>query len=118
MSSQGTPQQVLSSREIPKRVVLNDLSQLPQDYSTTPGGSIFSTTPGGTKIFYDRHFLLKCRNSPLTKSPPANMAKIPGITTPGVIDIPKENGTQGAIQDENQKKREGHEEQPQFEMDI
>lgn len=59
----------------------------------------------GTKIFYDRHFLLKCRNSPLTKSPPANMAKIPGITTPGVVDIPKENGTQGAIQDENQKKR-------------
>lgn len=33
------------------------------------------------------------------------MAKIPGITTPGVVDIPKENGTQGAIQDENQKKR-------------
>lgn len=50
MSSQGTPQQVLSSREIPKRVVLNDLSQLPQDYSTTPGGSIFSTTPGGRLI--------------------------------------------------------------------
>lgn len=33
------------------------------------------------------------------------MAKIPGITTPGVVDIPKENGTRGAIQDENQKKR-------------
>lgn len=51
MSSQGTPQQVFSGREIPKRVVLNDLSQLPQDYSTTPGGSIFSTTPGGRIIW-------------------------------------------------------------------
>lgn len=47
MSSQGTQQQVLSGREIPRRVVLNDLAQLPHDYSTTPGGSIFSTTPGG-----------------------------------------------------------------------
>jgi hypothetical protein len=25
--------------------------------------------------------------------PPANMAKIPGITCPGEVDIPKENGT-------------------------
>ena len=58
----------------------------------------------GTKIFYDRSFLLQCRNSPLTKSPPPNMAKIPGITTPGKVDVPsKENGE--VIQDENQKKR-------------
>lgn len=54
MSSQGTQQQVLSGREIPRRVVLNDLAQLPHDYSTTPGGSIFSTTPGG-KL----HFMLR-----------------------------------------------------------
>ena len=31
------------------------------------------------------------------------MAKIPGITTPGKVDVPKENGE--VIQDENQKKR-------------
>ena len=36
---------------------------------------------------------MQCRNSPLTRSPPANMAKIPGITCPGEVDIPKENGT-------------------------
>ena len=30
-----------------RRVVLNDVSQLPNDYSTTPGGTFFSTTPGG-----------------------------------------------------------------------
>ncbi|XP_061192012.1 eukaryotic translation initiation factor 4E-binding protein 1-like [Saccostrea echinata] len=117
MSSQGSPQQLVSGREIPKRAVLNDLSQLPHDYSTTPGGSIFSTTPGGTKIFYDRSFLLKCRNSPLTKSPPPNMAKIPGVTAPASENIPKENGTD-VVHDENQKKKEGHEDQPQFEMDI
>lgn len=45
----------------------------------------------GTKIFYDRSFLLECRNSPLTKSPPPNMAKIPGVTAPGDVDLPKEN---------------------------
>ena len=36
------------ARDIPtRRVVLNDASQLPNDYSTTPGGTLFSTTPGG-----------------------------------------------------------------------
>lgn len=31
----------------PRRVEITDPSQLPSDYSTTPGGTIFSTTPGG-----------------------------------------------------------------------
>ena len=36
------------SKSIPTRkVTVNDPSQLPHDYSSTPGGSIFSTTPGG-----------------------------------------------------------------------
>lgn len=30
-----------------KRVLLTDASQLPDSYSTTPGGTLFSTTPGG-----------------------------------------------------------------------
>lgn len=115
---QGSPQQQLKGREIPsRRIVLNDIAQLPHDYSTTPGGSIFSTTPGGTRIIYDRSYLLQCRNSPLTRSPPPNMAKIPGVTAPGVVDIPKENG----IPKENPKEsseRHHPEEQPQFEMDI
>lgn len=36
-------------RDIPamRRIVLNDVSQLPADYSSTPGGTLFSTTPGG-----------------------------------------------------------------------
>lgn len=36
------------SRPIPsRRIVVNDPGQMPMDYSTTPGGTIFSTTPGG-----------------------------------------------------------------------
>lgn len=35
---------------------------------------------------------MQCRNSPLAKTPPANMANIPGITSKGEVDIPKENG--------------------------
>lgn len=45
------------------------------------------------------------------------MAKIPGVTAPASENIPKENGTD-IVHDENQKKKEGHEDQPQFEMDI
>ena len=39
-------------RAIPatRRVILNDSSQLPSDYSTTPGGTLFSTTPGGKQL--------------------------------------------------------------------
>ena len=34
-----------------RRVVVNDPTQMPSDYSTTPGGTLFSTTPGGINIF-------------------------------------------------------------------
>jgi hypothetical protein len=30
-----------------KRITINDASQLPKDFATTPGGTYFSTTPGG-----------------------------------------------------------------------
>lgn len=42
------------------------------------GGTIFGTTPGGTKIVYERAFLMNMRNSPLAKTPPNNMPCIPG----------------------------------------
>ncbi|XP_046366667.1 eukaryotic translation initiation factor 4E-binding protein 1-like [Haliotis cracherodii] len=114
MSLQGTTSSP-RGREIPsRRVVLNNLEQLPGDYSTTPGGTLFSTTPGGTRLIYDRSFLLECRNSPLTKSPPI-MAKIPGITAPGEIEVAKENGRKIP---EEKEKSDHPEEQPQFEMDI
>ena len=47
MSSEADKQKI-KGRDIPhRRVVLNDISQLPSEYSTTPGGTFFSTTPGG-----------------------------------------------------------------------
>ncbi|XP_076460075.1 eukaryotic translation initiation factor 4E-binding protein 1-like [Babylonia areolata] len=103
-------------RDIPsRRVVLNDISQLPTEYSTTPGGTFFSTTPGGTRIVYERNFLLQCRNSPLAKSPPPNMQDIPGITSPAKPDV-KENGD-GPLKEVDEKEKVSAEE-AQFEMDI
>ena len=61
-------------------------------------------TFSGSRIFYDRSFLLQCRNSPLTRSPPPNMAKIPGVTAPGEVDIPKENGVVGDASQEKKGK--------------
>ena len=36
----------------------------------------------GTRIIYDRDFLMQCRHSPLALSPPANLPHIPGVTEP------------------------------------
>ena len=49
--SSGADKQKMKGRDIPtRRVVLNDISQLPSEYSTTPGGTFFSTTPGGMSL--------------------------------------------------------------------
>eukprot|EP01089_Gocevia_fonbrunei_P010388 TRINITY_DN230_c0_g1_i2.p1 TRINITY_DN230_c0_g1~~TRINITY_DN230_c0_g1_i2.p1 ORF type:complete len:104 (-),score=21.53 TRINITY_DN230_c0_g1_i2:188-499(-) len=54
---------------------------IPQDLSTTPGGTIYGTTPGGTRIIYDRNALLLLRNSPMSKTPPTGLLhNVPGIT--------------------------------------
>ncbi|PVD38619.1 hypothetical protein C0Q70_01235 [Pomacea canaliculata] len=84
-------------------MVLNDISQLPTDYSSTPGGTFFSTTPGGTRIVYERAFLMQCRNSPLAKSPPANMLRIPGVTSPVLSELVRENGDAIHIHEERDK---------------
>ena len=42
------PEQQQQHKVIPiRRVPFTDHSQLPPDYSATPGGTLFSTTPGG-----------------------------------------------------------------------
>lgn len=51
--------------------------------------SILST---GTRIIYERAFLMQMRNSPIAKTPPKNLPNIPGITSPNHLK-PKENGT-------------------------
>jgi len=57
--------------------------QTANDLSQTPGGTIFGTTPGGTRIIYDRDFLLQMRQSPAACTPPKNIPFIPGVTTTG-----------------------------------
>jgi len=56
----------------------------PRDLSTTPGGTLFAFTPGGSRIVYDREALLMLANSPLSKTPPVHLPKIPGVTVPGI----------------------------------
>ncbi|XP_028922710.1 LOW QUALITY PROTEIN: eukaryotic translation initiation factor 4E-binding protein 1 [Ornithorhynchus anatinus] len=116
MSGGGSCSQT-PSRAIPatRRVVLSDGAQLPPgDYSTTPGGTLFSTTPGGTRIIYDRKFLMECRNSPVAKTPPRDLPRIPGVTSPQT-DEPSTETTH--LHSSHEDKPSGSEES-QFEMDI
>ncbi|GCC32474.1 eukaryotic translation initiation factor 4E-binding protein 2-like [Chiloscyllium punctatum] len=108
-------------RVIPtRRVALNDATQLPHDYCTTPGGTLFSTTPGGTRIIYDRKFLMECRHSPVAKTPPRYLPHIPGVTTPGTTDDAKiEANDSGHCADNNNRERKAAAgDDAQFEMDI
>lgn len=42
--------------------------------------------PKGTRIIYDRKFLLDCRSSPVAKTPPRGLPVIPGVTSPASRD--------------------------------
>ncbi|KAF3825479.1 hypothetical protein GH733_005461 [Mirounga leonina] len=44
----------------------------------------------GTRIIYDRKFLMECRNSPVTKTPPRDLPTIPGVTSPTSEEPPTE----------------------------
>jgi len=82
-----------STEGIPiRRLVVNDAKDMPLHYGETPGGSIFSTTPGGTRIYYDRAFLLSRRDSPMTRSPP-NLPFIPEVTL-----IPEPEKSSGVVE--------------------
>lgn len=50
----STDCQKTTAKAIPsiRRVTINDAEHMPHDYSTTPGGTLFSTTPGGTQCCY------------------------------------------------------------------
>jgi len=56
-----------------RKVLISDPSQMPDVYSSTPNGTLYGTTPGGTKIVYERTFLMNLRNSPLSRTPPKNI---------------------------------------------
>lgn len=90
-----------STEGIPiRRMVVHDPKDMPLHYGETPGGSIFSTTPGGTRIYYDRTFLLSRRDSPMTRSPP-HLPFIPEVTLipdPNKNDGSAETGTDAGNQ--------------------
>ncbi|KAB5549034.1 hypothetical protein PHYPO_G00062600 [Pangasianodon hypophthalmus] len=114
--------QKTSSRAIPatRRVIISDAAHLPHDYSSTPGGTLFSTTPGGTRIIYDRKFLLDCRSSPLAHTPPTCLPDIPGVTSPPTNTVtnnkthPQESVSNNSIAPVDKATGED----AQFEMDI
>ncbi|KAM3862531.1 eukaryotic translation initiation factor 4E-binding protein 2 [Diretmus argenteus] len=113
----SSSRQLSESRAIPSRTVLiSDTTQLPHDYCTTPGGTLFSTTPGGTRIIYDRKFLLDRRNSPIAQTPPAHLPVIPGVTSQNVLRENRKNEANNHIKNHDGKPGAGDD--AQFEMDI
>jgi len=111
------------TKSIPvKRVQIRNMSDLPNDYGTTPGGTLFSTTPGGTRIVYDRQFLLKCRASPHANTPPKNLPDIPGVTLITQADKQKTHHV-SAIKEEpelrvNTDSKKDDDDDEQFDMDL
>lgn len=115
-ASAGGGHQPSQSRAIPTRTVaISDAAQLPQDYCTTPGGTLFSTTPGGTRIIYDRKFLLDRRNSPMAQTPPCHLPNIPGVTSPGAL---MEDSKVEVNNLNNHDRKHAVGDEAQFEMDI
>nr|CAG8449071.1 8953_t:CDS:2 [Entrophospora candida]CAG8451746.1 14489_t:CDS:2 [Entrophospora candida] len=74
--------QQITSKEIPIIKKAEPGTSIPENYSRTPSGTIYSSTPGGTRIIYDRNTLLNLANSPLAKTPPTKLPYIPGVTIP------------------------------------
>uniref|UniRef100_A0A9J7ZZ44 Eukaryotic translation initiation factor 4E binding protein 2 n=1 Tax=Cyprinus carpio carpio TaxID=630221 RepID=A0A9J7ZZ44_CYPCA len=69
----------------------------------------------GTRIIYDRKFLLDRRNSPIAQTPPAHLPVIPGVTSKNVLNENKRNEANNI---KNHDAKPGQGEDAQFEMDI
>jgi len=63
-----------------RRMQIQRESDMPKDACHTPGGTVYGTTPGGSKIVYDRLYLLKVRDSPASHTPPVQLSIVPGVT--------------------------------------
>lgn len=76
-----------------RRVSVTDPKDLPKvGLGETPGGTLFGTTPGGTRIIYERLFLLQRKESPAARTPP-KLPNIPGVTTDLSGDGPQMRST-------------------------
>lgn len=100
-----------------RRILLTDDSQLPSDYSSTPGGTLYSTTPNGTRLVYERSMLMHLRNSPLSQTPPKTVLSIPNILVKEIKETtPTVTVSDGA--DSPIKKSASESDESQFEMDL
>ncbi|XP_033622223.1 eukaryotic translation initiation factor 4E-binding protein 2 [Fukomys damarensis] len=87
----------------------------PRYVSVAPYFILISFSPylPGTRIIYDRKFLLDRRNSPMAQTPPCHLPNIPGVTSPGTliedskVEVNNLNNLKHAVGDDSQ-----------FEMDI
>lgn len=72
----------------------------------------------GTRIIYDRKFLLDRRNSPMAQTPPCHLPNIPGVTSPGTLieDSKVEVNNLNNLNNHDRKHAVGDD--AQFEMDI
>jgi hypothetical protein len=105
MSSQGLNIPVSKAR----RVSLKDQGQLDallrlknKNFQFSVNGTMFDCTPGGTRIYYDRDFMVNLASSPAAKSMPAALPDLPGVVLhkPHAMPAPS-NGAITVITEEN-----------------
>ena len=56
MSATPTARQAMHVPQKTKKITISDPMQMPEIYSSTPGGTLYSTTPGG-KLKYLRFLI-------------------------------------------------------------
>lgn len=61
----------------------------------------------GTRIIYDRKFLLDRRNSPIAQTPPAHLPVIPGVTSQNVLRENQKNEANNHINNHDGKPTTG-----------
>lgn len=61
----------------------------------------------GTRIIYDRKFLLDRRNSPIAQTPPAHLPVIPGVTSKNVVRENQKNDANNHINKHDDKPANG-----------
>jgi translation initiation factor 4E binding protein 2 len=109
-----------NAQSIPsKKVMISDPNQMPDVYSSTPNGTLYSTTPGGTRIIYERAFLMNLKNSPLSRTPPSN---VPSTLIRGCKNVPmsKLNGNRYTTTHSVSRSPPTHKgnEEHQFDMEL
>merc|ERR1712036_66021 len=105
---------IMSSQNIQiRRVSITDPKDMPKHgIAETPGGTLFGTTPGGTRIIYDRLFLLQRKESPAARTPP-KLPQITGVTADLSGDGPQLTGHNRKVSIIQEDSRENDAEQQQ-----